>query len=392
MGLCKDGYWREYERYDGNQYIGCAGRYDKKTGKQRSDKEMQAAALKNLMEKLSAAKSGITTLNSNTTVKKWIDTWLETYVEPTDITKKTFSDIKGKVEKNIVSELGSLKLKDVKDTHLQRILNANHGKSFSQVDKLRQYMRRIFGQAVKSKLIPYNPAADLVLPKASDKKRRSITPAERAAFLKAAETHRAGLWVKTMLYCGLRPGECIPLQWKDIDFKNKLLRVYKAKERGSNEVKAPKTEAGFRDIPIPDILLVEFKAKKGKPLEYVFTQATSKKCHTESSLRWAWTSFIYHANIAAGAKTYKGGIVKAKLADDLVPYMLRHTYATDLEKAGVPINIAKYLLGHEDITTTANIYTHKDTSVIESAAASINAFHDKDLTKTSTKTPKSKTS
>lgn len=50
----------------------------------------------------------------------------------------------------------------------------------------------------------------------------------------------------------------------------------------------------------------------------------------------------------------------AEVADDLTPYCLRHTFCTDLQRAGVPINVAKELMGHADIQTTANIYTHRD--------------------------------
>jgi integrase len=55
-------------------------------------------------------------------------------------------------------------------------------------------------------------------------------------------------------------------------------------------------------------------------------------------------------------------------AADLRPYCLRHTYGTDLQDADVPINVAKYLMGHEDIATTGNIYT--DTTEYAILAAS----------------------
>ena len=55
-----------------------------------------------------------------------------------------------------------------------------------------------------------------------------------------------------------------------------------------------------------------------------------------------------------------------------LPYCLRHTYGTDLQDAGVPINVAKYLMGHSDITTTANIYTDTTDDSIESAREKIN--------------------
>ena len=46
------------------------------------------------------------------------------------------------------------------------------------------------------------------------------------------------------------------------------------------------------------------------------------------------------------------------LADDITPHTFRHTYASDLYKAGVDIKQAQYLLGHDDIKTTLDTYTH----------------------------------
>ena len=66
------------------------------------------------------------------------------------------------------------------------------------------------------------------------------------------------------------------------------------------------------------------------------------------------------------------GVIATNPADDLCPYCLRHTYGTDLQDAGVSINVAKYLMGHSDITTTANIYTNTTDDSIESAREKIN--------------------
>ena len=60
------------------------------------------------------------------------------------------------------------------------------------------------------------------------------------------------------------------------------------------------------------------------------------------------------------------------LADDFVPYNLRHTYCTDLQKKGIDIRTAQYLMGHSDISLTANIYTHADNSTTLEAARLIN--------------------
>ena len=75
-----------------------------------------------------------------------------------------------------------------------------------------------------------------------------------------------------------------------------------------------------------------------------------------------------------GAKLDKNGnIVGIKpLASDLTSYCLRHTFCTDLQKKGVDLRSAQYLMGHSDITLTANIYTHADTTTIIQAAEKMN--------------------
>ena len=76
-----------------------------------------------------------------------------------------------------------------------------------------------------------------------------------------------------------------------------------------------------------------------------------------------------------GCKVFRNEVLPPFwVADDLVPYCLRHTYCTDLQAAGVPINIAKEFMGHSDISTTANIYTHSSDEAVSTAAASINAY------------------
>lgn len=56
---------------------------------------------------------------------------------------------------------------------------------------------------------------------------------------------------------------------------------------------------------------------------------------------------------------------KSTLSKDLEPYLLRHTFCTDCQAAGVPINVAKELMGHSDISVTAKIYTHMVDEVFE---------------------------
>jgi site-specific recombinase XerD len=77
-----------------------------------------------------------------------------------------------------------------------------------------------------------------------------------------------------------------------------------------------------------------------------------------------------------GATVFRSQITESVVAEDLVPYCLRHTFCTDLQDAGVPINVAKYLMGHTDIAVTSKIYTHQtDGMTAEVAVKKSRVYH-----------------
>lgn len=71
-----------------------------------------------------------------------------------------------------------------------------------------------------------------------------------------------------------------------------------------------------------------------------------------------WNSFAKELDLHMGALEEDGRILQHAIAPDLTTYCLRHTFCTDLQRAGVAINIAKELMGHSSIAVTADIYTH----------------------------------
>lgn len=313
--------------------------------------------------KIKALENGDIGISSKMTVKRWAAEWLETYKKPT-VTDKSYKNYKRHV--NLISEeIGSLKINEVNDMHLQKILNSREGFSYSEAKHLKDTIKAIFKKARASRLLLYDPAEFLEMPKTKKGTHRSVTETERSWIFKTAETHHAGLWVKMMLYCGLRPGECMALQWKDIDFKEKVVRVQKAKESGSNDIKSPKTDAGEREIPIPDIFIGDLEQAAQGPFKPVFTQKTNDKPHTESSFYKSWHNFLREMDIAMGAILYRNRIIQSKLElissglSPLEPYCLRHTFCTDLRDKGIGLTEAAELMGHDDVSVTANIYTHR---------------------------------
>ena len=347
-------YYRKTARFNGKKY--------EATGK------TELEAMTKLADLLAAARRGDETIGGTMTVNAWYKQWLDTYKRPKGLTAKSLGMYDEKYNGYIKPVIGSMKLKDVRDIHLQKILNAQGGMSESHVKQLRGVMQQLFKRARQSRLIVYDPAELLELPSYTKGSRRSLTQEERSAILALARTHRAGLWILTLLYTGMRPSESIALKWEDVDFAAREIHVHAAKESGThNTIKAPKTASGIRTIPIHAELLPRLEAVRKKH-GYVFLNQAGNR-HNENSMRRLWTGFLRDLDIAMGAKLYRSQIVESKLAPDLTPYCLRHTFCTDLQRAGVPLNVAKDLMGHADIQTTANIYTHRDSATLHAGIA-----------------------
>lgn len=334
-------------------------------------------AMTKLAEKLAAARRGEELVSGSMTVNAWYSQWKAAYKDPKGLTKKSLGMYDEKFNGYIKPFIGHMKLRDVKDIHLQRILNAEAGKSRSHVEKIRRVLREMFSRARKSRLIPFDPAEDLELPEAKNGTHRSLTDAERAALLAVAETHPAGLYILTLLYTGMRPGEAAALNWADVDFERNEIHIHTALESGTGTVKGPKTAAGVRDIPIHSALLPRLLAARGDPFEPVFTGREGHRLNSNSQYR-QWSTFKRAMDIQMGAEVYRNKVVESVIAEDLTPYCLRHTFATDCARAGVPLETVRWLLGHADISTTANIYQHRDGTTLHNGMALLDGSGGKD--------------
>ena len=290
--------------------------------------------------------------------KVFADNWYELNIKNVNISDTTKNDYKYYLYSNIIPYFENFKLCDITEDDCQRFLNKYVGYSKANVSKIRMTLRRVLRKAQKQKLIGENPAEDIVLPQVTEGKRRPITDEERALILKQVPKHYAGAMVLTMLCCGLRPAEIRRMEWDWIDFDNAILTVGKSK-----------TKAGTgRKIPMPPQLVKALQEHKAKNLneQYVFVRCKNPSLPMdENAFYHAWHNFKREMDIANGAKIYRNQIIESTLAEDLEPYLLRHTFCTDCQAAGVPINVAKELMGHSDISVTAKIYTHMVDEVFE---------------------------
>lgn len=267
----------------------------------------------------------------------------------------------------IVRGIGDKPMKNIKPLHLQSYLNSLTGISDGYIKKQYDLIMQVFRHAYINGVTPSDYTLGLTRPHGTaTRSGRSITDHEREVLLKVLDGHRGELFCKTMLYCGLRPAEAQALTWKDIDLKKKTITVSKSLKR-NGKIGTPKTNAAYRTIPIPDhfVPLLQ-KHRSTDPFEDVFS-------HNPDWRKRMWRLVCRDMNLAMGCRVYRNKLLPPfPLADDFTLYNLRHTYCTDLEKMGVPINIASRFMGHSNISITSKIYTHASTEAIEIGRELIN--------------------
>lgn len=334
---------------------------------QDEDQAKMKAALR--LRDLQEGRRGIT---QNMPVSAWAKEWLEVYKKPS-VNPKQYKDIKAVVDSFITPDIGTMQIKNVRPVHLQKIMVGTTEYSDSYISKIYDIIRQIFREAYYNNLTMKDPAEGLKKPSGKGKKqRRPITQLERKLTLEVAETYRGGTFVLIMLYCGLRPGEVAALTWANVDLKKNVIHVRQAL-KSDGTVKLPKTSAGYRDVPIPKVLAD--RLKKEKRTSMLVCPNSEGGMYTSSSMQRMFRVYKNKMNKAAGCKTFKGKVLPPfAVGDDLTLYCYRHTYGTDLQAAGVPINVAKELMGHENISVTAQIYTHKSEAAFNNAADLINAY------------------
>lgn len=295
--------------------------------------------------------------DSRICVDAWAEKAFDTYKQGT----AGLEDTKARYRKYISPYIGIKPIGTIKSVECQTILNKCSGMSFSHCNKLKQELSFIFEKAVENQMIPFNPAKKLRLPEYEKGERRSITDHERKHFLLCYEKDPTYLLFFIILKCGCRPEEAINLIGRDIDHKKRLLHI-----RGT------KTKNSDRYVPIPETL---YNVIKGvKPFEPISPNRDGKK-HSESSYNRLCAHLKRDMNISMGCKIYRNALIPPyPLAEDFVPYCLRHTYCTDLCKAGVDVRIAQKLMGHANISVTADIYTHTDINDIQKAGAMMEAY------------------
>jgi integrase len=349
------------------------GSYLRKTiyGKTKKELELKIAEITQQVHQ------GIYVAEDKTSFGDMTEIWLTQY-NPTANEKWIYRQ-ECVINKHLLPALKFMKLKDLKTYHLQSIINqmAKGGLSTSTMKKAKQTAVRILNVGVENDLIVRNVFTNVKVPTVEPQERRALTEEEKELVNNTWHGHRMGCAAMIMMYCGLRRGELLALTWKDIDLDKKVLSVNKSVYVVKNQpqIKKPKSKAGIRDIPIPNVLAdILCEIRHNCPLVCPDTQG---KLMSDTAYRRAWNSYRHYLNLQAGGRDASRSRKKIQAVDNITAHMFRHTYASILYEAGVDIKSAQRFLGHADIEMTLAVYTHLTKFKEEQAVSSLNAHLDK---------------
>lgn len=217
----------------------------------------------------------------------WIRLWFDSYTKP-NLRPSSADGYRSMIENHIIPVLGHIQLSKLSSIQIQRFYNDlhtqgrldNHGNrkyeplSASTVKHIHAVLSGALKQAVKERIIPFNPCDNCKIPK-REKKEMHVLPQDKiGAYLDEAK--RLGVYALFYLELtsGLRRGELLGLEWADLNPETRMLTVNKQLTRSGGElcISVPKTENSIRTIALPEntvaLLIDEHNKHPDSPLMF----------------------------------------------------------------------------------------------------------------------------
>lgn len=226
----------------------------------------------------------------------------------------------------------------------------------------------ILSTAVQWQVVFSNPCDRIKPPKVEKKDPRYLDEKQAALLLELLEQEgiQYRTMIKLLLYTGLRRGELCGLEWKDIDWKNNLLRVCRSSlyspEKGIF-VDETKNNTSNRTIKMPGAagsMLWDYKRWQAEQRLQLGDQ-----WQDNDRLFTAWNGTPIHPDLITN---WFHDFIKKHGLPDISIHSLRHTNATLQIAGGVPLSAVAERLGHANTATTSTIYVHAIKSANEAAA------------------------
>ena len=264
---------------------------------------------------------------------------------------------------------GKRKIKDVKisDAKMWIIGLQNSGKGYSYIQSIRGVVKPAFQMAVDDDLLLKNPfnfmLQDVI--KNDSQKRISVTPEQQERFLEFIKTdqiyNKYYDAVYILFHTGLRISEFCGLTLADIDMKDRIIHVNHQLLRLSDMrymVTQTKTGCGVRDLPMTQGVYECFERILKKRRRPKVEPMIDKKAGFLFMDKNGMPKVAGHwqKNFQNMVKKYNR--THTVQLPEITPHVCRHTYCTNMARAGMNPKSLQYLMGHSEVATTMDVYTH----------------------------------
>lgn len=347
-------------RYFFNVYVGRNPKTGKNVYRKRQGfktKKQAQIALADLLKDIE--ENGLLNETKVMTFKDLYDMWLKQHrlnVKPSTIaTNRRF------VEGHVLPHLGDMKLDDITVVYCQKLVNEWY-EEYKQYPYFRKVTAQIMRYGEAMEIMKGNPMAKTILPrkKEEEKKIQYYTKEELQYFFECLEqygNYKQLAFFRALAFTGCRKSEILSLQWEDIDLFNKTVSIGKTLAIDENLdiiIQTPKTSSSVREISLDDETIKILSRWRSIQREEYFQMGFN----TTSDKQFVFTNVrneLYYPQIVNDWLKY---LIKKYKLPKITPHNFRHTHASLLLQAGIPVKEVSERLGHKDIKITLEIYSH----------------------------------
>lgn len=274
---------------------------------------------------------------SDYTFKEYAYCWHECREHNGLYAPKTICTEKTKIQM-LCSVFGKVKLEALTESVVSDGFNElNERYSFSTLKSLRSVLSNILASAVRKGILSNNPAKQVKLSNSKLICRHALSAEELDEVARTLDpSDGKQLAALLCLTCGLRRGEVIALRWEDWD--GTCIHVERADD-GNGFDKSPKTRAGVRTVPVPSQIAIALDSMKQGAKEPICADEHHRRLKTGTLGAW-WARFRRQTGV------------------ECTLHELRHSYLTQLARAGVHPRVMMQLAGHSSMKVCLEIYTH----------------------------------
>lgn len=355
---------RERKRNDGTPYFSVTYRFGGRGSRQSSTSfpdEKQAKRFCALVDSHGPERAlelaGIADTQrpmSMLTVAEWLDRHIGSL---SGVEKKTISEYKRYAESDVGPALGAIPLVKLTREDIAAWVNAmrDAGAAGGTIQNKHGFLSGALKRAVEDGQLSANPCQGIRLPRTEKPEMVFLTGPEFQTLKAAFSDHYKPL-VEFLVSSGCRASEALALRPSDVDRDAATVRITRAWKRvGSGyELGPPKTRKSVRTINVPKSVLAQLDYGH----EWLFVGTNGRPVRL-----YSWRANVWYKSLA---KAETKGLEKSPRIHDL-----RHTCASWMIQAGVPLLVIQEHLGHESIKTTVDCYGHLDRSSHAVAADAI---------------------